>query len=265
MRRLPDESELIPFASGFPPGKSWLVLAPHPDDETLGPGGTLALAATHGVQVTTVCVTSGGAQGESEVREREAKAAAEQLGIAAPLFWRLPDRGLARMLPALATKIRACLESTRVETVLTASPVELHPDHRALALAVQKALRRLLFWGLRTKAPHWVAAYEVSAPMLPNLLVDTDATWECKQQAVACYRSQLAFRPYAAVTEGLAAVRTLTLPTARHAEAFFVLPAQRVSRLRARRWAAMMGTPRTLDAVASRDVLACGQKREDRR
>lgn len=258
MRRLPDESELIPFASGFPPGMTWLVLAPHPDDETLGPGSTLALAAARGVRVHTVCVTSGGAQGDGEEREREAMAAAAALAIPEPSFWRLPDRGLSRAVPSLVARIRDALSANQIETVLMPSPIELHPDHRAVALAVQRAVRRHLLWGLRKGNPSWVAAYEVSTPMLPNLLVDIDATWERKRQAVSCYRSQLAFRPYAAVTEGLAVVRTLTLPATSRAEAFFVLSAQRLSRMSSRRWVALMGAPRALDPTVSRDVLAQG-------
>lgn len=244
-RRLPDESELIPYAPGFPPGQRWLVLAPHPDDETLGLGGTLAMAAARGVEVTTVCVTSGDAQGVAAVREDEARQAAAELGVAPPVFWRLPDRGLGGRLDELANRLGALLDERAAETVATPSPVELHPDHRAVALAVHATVRRRLGWG-RRRAPAWVAAYEVGAAMLPNLLVDAGAVWERKRRALARYRSQLAQAPYAAVMEGLGALRTLTLPNAERAEAFHVLPARRVARLGVRRWAALMGAAGTL-------------------
>lgn len=246
LSRLPEESELIPFASGFPPGRRWLVLAPHPDDETLGPGGTLALAVARGVEVTTVCITSGGAQGVAAEREDEARRAAAELGVAPPLFWRLPDRGVLAMRGDLIARLGELLDGSAAETVVTPSPVELHPDHRAVALALQAALRRRLAWGLGRREPAWVAAYEVGAPMLPNLLVEVDATWERKRRALACYASQLAVRPYAAVMDGLGALRTLTLPSAERAEGFFLLPAGRVARLGARRWARLMGSARAL-------------------
>ncbi|HPC82948.1 MAG TPA: PIG-L family deacetylase [Thermoanaerobaculaceae bacterium] len=244
--RLPEEGELIPFAGGFPPGRQWLVLAPHPDDETLGLGGTLALAAGRGVEIAIVCLTSGDAQGVAGVREDEARRAAGELGVAPPLFWRLPDRGLGAMRSGLAARLGRLFDESGAETVVTPSLVELHPDHRAVALAVQVALRRRFAWGLRRRAPAWVVAYEVGAPLLPNLLVEVDATWDRKRRALACYASQLGFRPYAAVTEGLGALRTLTLPSAQRAEGFFVLPARRVARLGARRWASQMGAVRVL-------------------
>lgn len=246
LKRLPEESELIPYASSFPPGERWLVLAPHPDDETLGLGGTLAAATARGVGVTTVCLTSGGAQGVEAEREEEARRAAAVLGLAPPVFWRLPDRGLSALRTALAHRLQHLLAENAPELVLTPSPVELHPDHRAVALAVHTAVRRRSTWGLRRRPPLWVAAYEVSAPMLPNLLVEVSAVWEQKRRALACYSSQLGHAPYTAVMEGFGAVRTLTLQGAERAEALFVLPARHLARLGVRQWAALMGSPRTL-------------------
>lgn len=246
LSRLPEETDLIPYTSSFPPGRRWLVLAPHPDDETLGLGGTLALAAARGVAVTTVCVTSGGAQGVTAEREDEARRAAAELGVAPPVFWRLPDRGVLAMRGDLIAMLGRLLDESAAETIVTPSPVELHPDHRAVAVAVHATLRRRLAWGFRSRTPAWVAAYEVGAPMLPNLLVEVDSTWERKRRALACYSSQLAFRPYAAVMDGLGALRTLTLPSAERAEGFFLLPARQVARIGARRWAGLMGAARAL-------------------
>lgn len=244
--RLPEEAELIPYTSGFLPGRRWLVLAPHPDDETLGLGGTLALATGRGVEVTMVCVTSGGAQGSSAEREAEACRAAAELGIAPPQFWRLPDRGVLSMQGELCARLGRQLDKSAAETIVTPSPVELHPDHRAVALAVHATLRRRLAWGARSRPPAWVVAYEVGAAMLPNLLVGVDSTWERKRRALACYSSQLAVRPYAAVMEAFGTLRSLTLLNTERAEGFFLLPARQVARIGRRRWAGLMGAARGL-------------------
>lgn len=244
--RLVPESDLIPYTPGFPPGKRWLVLAPHADDETLGPGATLALAAAAGVEVRPVVVTDGARQGDAGVREAEARAAARELGIAEPEFWRYPDREVEAALPRLERELAAALDRLKPDALLLAAPVDLHPDHRAVALAAHAVVRRRLLYGLRDRAPRWMIAYEVASLLQPNLLVAADAGWERKLRAVACYRSQLAAAPYERVMEGLAAVRCLTLTGVARAEAFHVMPARAVARAGVRAWAALMGSPRGL-------------------
>jgi LmbE family N-acetylglucosaminyl deacetylase len=242
-RRLPVESELIPYAPGFPPGNRWLVLAPHPDDEVFGVGATLVLGARRGVEVCTVVVTDGGAQGVPAEREREALGAAAALGLTEPEFWRLPDRSLRADDPELRGRLVSAMVRLRPDVVFVTSPVELHPDHRALASALQRAVRRLSFPGLRRRGPGWVAAYEVGTALRPNLLVAGDDAWESKKRAIACYAGQLEARPYDQVTDALATFRTLTLEGVRRAEAFHLERALRVARLSARRWAGLMGVP----------------------
>lgn len=251
-RRLPSEQELIPYAAATPPGTRWLFLAPHPDDEVFGAGATLALAARRGVDVAIVVVTDGAAQGERATREREACAAAAALGLPAPVFWRFPDRGLHPDDGVLRGRLQAALDETDPDLVFVTSPVDLHPDHRALALALQRVLRRRLRWGLRTRAPRWVAAYGVATPILPNLLVVADPALDERRRAAAEYASQLAFHAYDRTLEAFGTLRALTLSGVQQAEAFFVLPARQVARMSARRWAALMGSPRGVARAVAR-------------
>ena len=245
-RRLLLEGELVPFVAGFPPGRRWLMLAPHPDDETLGPGATVALAVRAGVHVEVQILTDGAAQGEAGVREAEARRAAAILGVAGVQLWGLPDRSLHPGDASLRRRLIRLLSTSPADTVLLPSPVELHPDHRALALTVQRVVRRLTIAGLRRRGPRYVVCYEVSAALLPNLLVAADDGWEAKRAAAACYASQLAVRPYLEVAEGLGAFRALTLHGARRAEAFHVVSSRQLARWSAWRWAAAMGSPRTV-------------------
>jgi LmbE family N-acetylglucosaminyl deacetylase len=240
---LPAERDLVPYVSGFPPGRRWLVLAPHPDDEVMGPGATLAQAAARGLEVKVVVVTDGSAQGEAAEREIEARKGLETLGVGEPEFWRLPDRSLKPSDVGLRRALRDALESFAPNVVFVTSPVELHPDHRALALALQRALRALNWRGVRRRPPEWVAAYEVGSPLQPNLLVDSDEGWEAKRRAAACHAGQLAFRPYDQIMEALGTFRSLTLTDVARAEALYLLPAERVARLSARAWASLMGAP----------------------
>jgi LmbE family N-acetylglucosaminyl deacetylase len=243
-RRLPTEQELMPYAASTPPGARWLFLSPHPDDEVFGAGATLAIAARRGVDVSLVVVTDGGAQGDATTRENEACAAAEALGLRAPIFWRYSDRGLDPRDGSLCRRVDAAITEAGADTVFVTSPIDLHPDHRALALAVQRVLRRRFLWGLRGGLPRWVVAYEVATPILPNLLVAADPAVDVRRRAASMYASQLEFRAYDRTMEAFGALRVLTLRDVEQAEAFFVLPARGVARMSASRWAALMGSPR---------------------
>lgn len=229
MKRFPREEEIAPYAPSFPPGRRWLCFAPHPDDETLGFGATLALGVERGVEVRVVVVTEGQAQGEVSVRRREALAATAILGLSDVAFWGFQDRAIsgARDLPA---RILQELRLFSPDLAFFPSPLELHPDHRALAWHGQRALRRWTLLGIRRRSPHWVAFYEVGSALWPNLLVPGDGVWGKKQRALACYGSQLAFRHYAQVMEGLAAFRTLSLSGVTKAEAFALFSVKKVAR-----------------------------------
>ena len=72
---------LAPQQLAAPAGKRVLVLAPHPDDEMIGPGGTVILALDAGCTVRVLNVTSGGA--DAARREGEARKVAERVGFEA--------------------------------------------------------------------------------------------------------------------------------------------------------------------------------------
>ena len=224
--RFPSEQELIPYQPGFPPGSRWLVVAPHPDDETVGVGATLALGVVRDVAVRVLVLTDGQAQGDPELRRREALAAAAVLGVSQVSFAGLVDRQLGNQAALLVRVLRQELAGFAPDVVFLPSPLELHPDHRAAAWAGQRALRWHLRWGLRFHLAPWVAFYEVATALWPNLLVAGDAVWEQKRQALTCYASQLAVRGYDRVMEGLGAFRSLTLSGVERAEAFVLLLAR---------------------------------------
>src|SRR5438876_784267 len=93
-----------------------LVLAPHPDDESIGCGGTICLHTGRGDRVAIAFLTSG-ELGLSElpqekargVREREAERAAEILGIASLNFFRFADRHVGDQVEKAAEALRPIL------------------------------------------------------------------------------------------------------------------------------------------------------------
>lgn len=246
------EDELAPRrASPLPPARRVLVLAPHPDDEVYGCGGTLHLMAQAGADITVVVASDGalggpdaerGSEALIAAREAESRAAAAVLGCAPPSFWRLPDRSL-RYGESLIARIRETVQHTGAEWVFVPALSELHPDHQALALAAAEALRQL--GGQRS-----VAFYEVSAPLLPNTLIDITAAEERKREAMRCFGTQEAERPYAECVAALNRYRSYPLGHGvRAAEAFFVATPAELALGPARLFETAMGRRRRIGAA----------------
>jgi LmbE family N-acetylglucosaminyl deacetylase/glycosyltransferase involved in cell wall biosynthesis len=234
------EDALIPYAATELTGARILVLAAHPDDESFGAGGTLAASAGKAEAIRVWIATDGtGQEGVSSTdspeygarRRAEAVRAAAILGLEAPRFGGLPDRGLAAGGDVLAAAVAAVVEDFRPDLIFCPSPVEIHPDHRALGQAAYELLA-----ASRAGDPDhdWlrfarIAFYELSHPLLPNALVDIGLHAGKKDEALAAFASQQAVRDYAGAIQGLNAYRRLTLAGRGPVEAFRVVTYQEAS------------------------------------
>jgi LmbE family N-acetylglucosaminyl deacetylase len=146
-----------------------LAVFAHPDDESFGPGGTLARYGAEGVAVHLICATRGEV-GESDVdelgdcedlacrREEELRCAADVLGLKAVHLLDYQDSGMAgspanrhpRALvqadrDALAEQVADLMRRLRPQVVLTFDPFGGygHPDHIAMHRAAVAAFERL--------------------------------------------------------------------------------------------------------------------------
>ncbi|HRY42329.1 MAG TPA: glycosyltransferase [Thermoanaerobaculia bacterium] len=241
------ERRLLPYETTRLEARRVLVLAPHADDETFGCGGTLAALVDGGARVDVLVVTDGaGDEPDAEARRlvgarrlEETREALRRLGGGAARCAFLPDRGLGRTGDPLAAAIESGLLAALPDLVFVPSPVEVHPDHRAVAeaflsLFAGDAGRRLV-----AALPEGARAafFEVSQPFRPNVLVDVSMTIARKEAAVAAFVSQLDGHDYAAFARGLGQYRRMSLPrSVASAEGFFLvalaeLPAIDVHRL----------------------------------
>jgi LmbE family N-acetylglucosaminyl deacetylase/glycosyltransferase involved in cell wall biosynthesis len=215
------EAEAIPYEPAPLRGERLLVLAPHPDDEVIACGGLVALHLREGRAVRVVVATDGAQAGSAEVRMEESRRALDILGAGAALgFLGLPDRGLD---DAVAPRLREELLAFRPDLILVPSPIEIHPDHFALARVFCELVQRdeTLFADLAVAR---VAFYEVGQPLRPNAIVDISDVADAKYAAIAEHESQLAFRNYVAYARGLNAYRAMTLPAeTKFAEAYYVV------------------------------------------
>src|SRR5438477_439341 len=124
-----------------------LVIAPHPDDESIGCGGSICLHADRGHRVTTVFLTSGeyglrelSKEAAWRIREREAERAAEILGVASVEFLRRPDQYLEEDTIDAARALKPILQRENPEVLYLTHERDFHPDHRATVPIVQAAV-----------------------------------------------------------------------------------------------------------------------------
>ncbi len=231
---LPDERALVPYEASRFDARRVLVLAPHPDDEVFGCGGALADLASRGATIDVLLVTDGAAGSSDEAGRRaiaarradESRAALTLLGGGAVHEGGLPDRGLAARAEALEGLVATWLAPAAPDLVFCPSPVETHPDHRAVAYALLAVARRPgADPAAAALARATVAFFEVSQPFRPNFLVDVTQVLERKRKAVRAFASQAAERDYASFVDGLNAYRRMTLPPGcAAAEAYAVFP-----------------------------------------
>lgn len=195
-----------------------LLLAPHPDDETLAVGGLLQRAVQAGAHVRVVYVTDGEnnpwAQRANErrwsigpadrlrwgVRRRgEALAALAALGVApeCATFLGFPDQRLTDLLLAgevrLANLIATELAGFGPTHFVLPSTQDAHPDHNALAVEAAFALDQVQ----STAASPRVFSYLVHTPRVrlaprPTTVALTTEDLVAKRRAIECHPSQLA-------------------------------------------------------------------------
>ena len=203
-----------------------LVLAPHPDDETIGCGGTLCQHARRGDRITAVFFTSGELglkhlprNQAQAIREREARNAAKILGLRNLHFFRAPDWCLSDSLKKTAQRLRPILKSASPQLIYVPHQREWHPDHKAALPILRAALR-----GARIRAPE-VRTYEVWTPLTEfDHVVNITAPMPLKLRALRAHRSQLKEFDYERAVRGLNAFRGELAAKCRYAEVFQTLP-----------------------------------------
>ncbi|QSO48947.1 bacillithiol biosynthesis deacetylase BshB2 [Alicyclobacillus mengziensis] len=185
-----------------------LVLFPHPDDETLAVGGTIAFHAKAGSPVTYACFTLGQmgrnmgkpffANRESlpTIREQELREACNALGITDLRMLGFRDKTLEFEDPELLIRIITDLiKELNPSLVITYYPGYcVHPDHEAVARATVEAIRRLQpadrpkLYCQAFSRDHFEALGE------RDIIVDTRGVWEERYLAIKAHKSQTALR-----------------------------------------------------------------------
>ena len=199
-----------------------LVIAPHPDDESIGCGGALCLHAAKGDRVVVVYLTSGelglkqlAPEAARRVREREARRAGTILEVSKAIFLRCPDWFVGDEIEKSARALRPILKEQKPGLIYLPHAQEWHPDHRAALPIVRAALKRC---GLPTPV---LRAYEVWTPLSEyDHVEDITAVMPRKLQALRAHRSQLEAFDYERAVRGLNQFRGELAAKCRYAEVF---------------------------------------------
>ncbi len=181
-----------------------LVMAPHPDDEVLGCGGTIARHVQNGDEVYLCIVTRAYPPKWSEEflerRPLEIKRSNEILGIKKTFFLNFPTVKLDTLPQVeLNDKISSVVEKIRPDIAYIPHRGDLNRDHRLVFEASLVALRP------KERKIKRILAYEVLsetewgqplAPFHPNVYVDITGTLPLKLEAMKAYSSEVKEFPH---------------------------------------------------------------------
>ena len=196
-----DEAVWVEFLAGArtwqPCERPMLVVAPHPDDETLGAGGLIAAQISRGIHVTVLAVTDGekaygDAPGLGQLRQNEQENALAILGVQTDnvIRLRLPDSSLQNAEVCIVNAL-ADLVSPNTHVVAPWRG-DFHPDHEACGRAAEHVakiigakLTSYFFWTWHRGTPHLLSDFDLV--VLP--LSESQRRAKCR--ALLEHRSQL--------------------------------------------------------------------------
>lgn len=217
--------------------KKVIVIAPHPDDETLGCGGTLLRHrhegdAIHWVIATAMHEEYGAPPGRIESRQHEIAAVSKAYGFDSIHCLDFPTTRLDT-IPAstLITALKAVFELVGPEVVYAPYPGDVHSDHRVVFDAVascskwfrQSTVRRILAYETLSETEFGIRPD--TAGFRPNVFINISEHLEQKLAILDLYAGETGSFPFPRSVEAVRALAGLRGATAGYeaAEAFMLL------------------------------------------
>ena len=213
-----------------------LVIAPHPDDEVLGVGGTIARLSQEGTEVHIGVVTTGrppafNPVGVAQVRE-EAKAAHAMIGVTETHWLDQPAAELSETPhAALNSAIKQLVIAVDPQTLIVPFVGDIHLDHQLIFLSSLVAARphqaaypaTILAYETLSET-NWNAPY-ITPAFVPQVFIDISSTLDTKIAAMQAFASQIRAAPHERSLDALRALATLRGATVHRpaAEAFVVI------------------------------------------
>lgn len=197
-----------------------LCVAPHPDDEVLGAGGTLLRRKAEGAKVawlimTGISVQSGWSEEKIKSRSEEIKRISELFGFDEVFELNFPTTQLDRVpMNDLVAAVSNIFKSFEPTEVFLPHPSDVHTDHRIVFDAVASCTKWFRYASVKR-----VLAYETLSEtdfglgtnqgFRPNVFVDIEPFLNDKLRAMEIYGSELGAFPFPRSHEAIRALATL--------------------------------------------------------
>jgi LmbE family N-acetylglucosaminyl deacetylase len=213
-----------------------LVIAPHPDDEILGVGGTIAKFINDGNDIYVLICTKGYPPDfdieVTEMGRKEARMAHEYLGIKETIFLDFPAANLDKIQhKEINKKIIEVLDYIKPQIVFIPFIGDIHLDHQIIFHSSLVALRPINSFKVERiyayetlSETNWNASY-VATNFIPNVYIDITNYLDKKIEAMKLYKSQLRNFPHERSLETIRALAMLRGSTVgvKAAEAFVLI------------------------------------------
>ena len=178
-----------------------LIVGPHPDDQELGMGGTIAQLVQQGHDLLLLDMTNGEPTpcGDPETRAKEAQRAADILGVRR-ICLDLPNRRIEHSIAARHA-VAGVIREHQTEVLFIPYFEDAHPDHVATTRIVEDARfdAKLTKIDLPGEPCHparliYYFCTHLKAVPQPSFIFDTTNTHALKEQAILAYESQFVTR-----------------------------------------------------------------------
>lgn len=217
-----------------------LVIAPHPDDDAIGCGGSIVQHVRRGDTVHIVYVTSGEHGSPvyepselAKIREDEATKGAQILGAQQTSFLRQPDGNVGYSID-LVNHFIQLIRTEKPDVLYLPHSADGHKDHQQTFQIVMEAVGRAQGnsfpeWGGKAWNIETILGYEVWTPLTHFQYVnDISDVIEVKLNALREHRSQLANVQYDDAVRSLNRFRGIMTERGAYCECFEVLKVTRL-------------------------------------
>lgn len=204
MQALIEKREEVRFAFSTADVSRILILAPHPDDETLGCGGVISFFKQKDIEVHIALFTNGEKGGRekniAKIRRAEFLEVCNLMGVDNLYFLEHRDGELSEQSDLLSEEMKGLLDSIQPQYVFTPYIFDASRDHSTIAEAAIRVI----------PAKTSLFMYEVWTPILyPDYYINITPFYEKKREAMQCYKSQERTYKLCAKTEAINRMRAV--------------------------------------------------------